>query len=343
MIVGPIIPASISAVAAKPVVQASDATQAFENLMADCQMADGAAVMPIVQPAVASPIAPDIAPVSSGDSAYIPPPLPANIAPQTSAAKGMISVPFEDGDEAEGADEVDLLPVIERELRARIDAPAFIAAAPIPSRSMATPSPPRAIAAQEVTIATKVETKKVETKPTILPPEARDLSTAPAQPAVAISQPPLTTQAVVAANIAPTANLDLARDPLWLDQLAREIVAVASHDGKLRFSLSPQALGNLEVAISTDHGGVHIELQTSTESAARIFAAEQPKLAEELRQSGIRLVSNDMMSGQQMSNQRDQSQMQNFIRQVPLRTSGLPLFEPVANTAIATQHSGRFA
>ena len=42
----------------------------------------------------------------------------------------------------------------------------------------------------------------------------------------------------------------------------------------------------------------HIQLQTS-ESAAQIFAAEQPKLAEDLWQSGVKLVNSDLLSGQQ--------------------------------------------
>ena len=107
-----------------------------------------------------------------------------------------------------------------------------------------------------------------------------------------------------------THQLDLARDGQWIDQLARDIVAVAGQDGKLRFGLSPSNLGQLEVSVETQQDGVNIHMQASTEAAARIFAAEQPKLVEELRQSGVRVTNSDLLGGQQMQGQRDHSRPQ---------------------------------
>jgi flagellar hook-length control protein FliK len=140
-----------------------------------------------------------------------------------------------------------------------------------------------------------------------------------------------------------TGHLDLARDTMWLDQLAREIFAVASNDGKLRFTLSPPALGNLDVAISTDAGGVSIQLQPSTENAARIFAAEQPRLAEELRQSGLKLASNDLISGNQMNSPHQQSQPRSSAHQTALRVSGRPPFATRPTPSHSKRLQGRFA
>lgn len=186
-------------------------------------------------------------------------------------------------------------------------------------------------------------TPSPELKTSSAPPKLAETNALSSPLPTAISQSPATILNVAAPDFVTTGHLDLARDTLWLDQLAKEIVAVASNDGKLRFSLSPQMLGELEVAISTQSDGVHIQLQTSTESAARIFAAEQPKLAEELRQSGVRLVNNDLLSGQQMGSARDQSHMQNSARHVPLAMPKPPSFNAIPHPSPAQPPCGRFA
>lgn len=150
--------------------------------------------------------------------------------------------------------------------------------------------------------------------------------------------PPVATSEPVA-----TGHLDMAGDMLWLDQLAREIVAVASSDGRLKFSLSPATLGSLDVAISTQADGINIQLQPSTETAARILAAEQPKLTEELRQSGIRLVNSDLLGGQQMGNARDHSQTQHPDRHFQLRHSAQPTVLTTFNQTPTQPQRGRFA
>lgn len=165
----------------------------------------------------------------------------------------------------------------------------------------------------------------------------------PFQAALDIAHPPAITPPIAPTEPATTGHIDLAHDMLWLDQLAREIVAVASSDGRLKFRLSPETLGNLDVAISTRADGVNIQLHPSTEAAARILTAEQPKLTEELRQSGIKLVNNDLLGGQHMGNARDQSQMQHPARQVSLRQSAQPTFPATLNPAPTQPQRGRFA
>jgi flagellar hook-length control protein FliK len=136
-----------------------------------------------------------------------------------------------------------------------------------------------------------------------------------------------------------TQQLDLALDSQWIEQLTREIVSVAGQDGKLRFGLAPDGLGQLEVMVETQQDGVNIQFQTSTENAAKIIAAEQPKLLEELRQSGVRVTNGDLMAGHQMQGQRDQSRNPNPAWQSP--SSQPNRHTPSSNPN--TSHSGRFA
>lgn len=140
-----------------------------------------------------------------------------------------------------------------------------------------------------------------------------------------------------------THHLDLARDSQWIDQLARDIVAVAGQDGKLRFGLSPSNLGQLEVSVETKQDGINIHMQASTEAAARIFAAEQPKLVEELRQSGVRVTNSDLLGGQQMQGQRDQSRPQNSAGQASAQLTSNLNSNRTSTHNQNTSRNGRFA
>jgi Flagellar hook-length control protein FliK len=183
----------------------------------------------------------------------------------------------------------------------------------------------------------------VDVQPRIISTEKSAIPIVPFQTILEFVQPATTAQPIATAEPVATGHLDLARDSLWLDQLAREIVAVASSEGRLKFSLSPATLGNLDVAISTQSDGVTIQLQPSTETAARIIAAEQPKLTEELRQSGIRLINNDLLSGQQMGNARDHSSPQHTDRHIAHRQPAQPTFPTTLNPAPTQPQRGRFA
>lgn len=165
----------------------------------------------------------------------------------------------------------------------------------------------------------------------------------PVQAAFEIAQPAAVAERAHTAEPIATRHLDLASDALWLDQLTREIVAVASNDGRLKFSLSPAALGNLDVAISTQADGVNIQLQPSSETAARIFATEQPKLVEELRHSGIKLANNDLLSGQHMGSASYHSQQQRFDRPAPPPLSGQRPIVPTPASTLTSPPRARFA
>ena len=94
-------------------------------------------------------------------------------------------------------------------------------------------------------------------------------------------------------------TLDMMQDALWLDNLARDITASAATDGKLQFRLLPEFLGKLDIALTHKDDRVDIAMQASTEAAARIISGDQPRLIEELRQSGVKVGNFEMFSGQQ--------------------------------------------
>ena len=159
-------------------------------------------------------------------------------------------------------------------------------------------------------------------------------------PAPIIAAPSTLTAPIFATpDVFSSQQLDLARDTQWIEQLAREIVSVAGQDGKLRFGLAPDGLGQLEVMVETQQDGVNIQFQASTENAAKIIASEQPKLLEELRQSGVRVANSDLMAGHHMQGQRDQSRNQNPGWQTQ---TGQP-FRNTPSSNQHTSHSGRFA
>jgi flagellar hook-length control protein FliK len=217
-------------------------------------------------------------------------------------------------------------------------AEASVAILPVPSGPFVELKPAPTVTQREPETADVIDllSKSIST-------EKPATSIIPFQAASEAAQPAAITQSTAPSEPVATGHLDLARDTLWLDQLTREIVAAASSDGRLKFRLSPETLGNLDVAISTQADGVNIQLQPSTETAARILAAEQPKLAEELRQSGIRLINSDLLGGQQMGNARDQSQAQHSDRWLPSRQSPQPTFLTPLNPAPTQPQRGRFA
>lgn len=101
-------------------------------------------------------------------------------------------------------------------------------------------------------------------------------------------------------------TLELFKDAQWLGTLARDITAGAASDGKLQFRLVPEFLGALDVGLVHDGGSVDVHVETTTDAAARIIAAEQPRLLEELRHAGLKLGTFDLNGGQQGGTQRQQ-------------------------------------
>jgi flagellar hook-length control protein FliK len=105
-------------------------------------------------------------------------------------------------------------------------------------------------------------------------------------------------------------HLNLARDSMWLDQLATDIVAASDQTDHISFRLMPAHLGRLDVDLITSDAGLSVNIATSTEEASQIVAAQQPSLIESLQAQGIRVADTQVNSGNEMSRQ-NQSQRNN--------------------------------
>ncbi len=149
--------------------------------------------------------------------------------------------------------------------------------------------------------------------------------------------------AIVAASAAPqiVQQLDLARDLAWIGNLAQEIVAATDDCATLKFRLVPGSLGQLDVQLSRSPQGLQVEMTATTERATQIIAAEQPRLLEELRQSGVKTAGSDVATGQQHS-QNSGSQRS----QTPQQRTDLPFQSQNASRQSSkneSRASGRFA
>ena len=174
---------------------------------------------------------------------------------------------------------------------------------------------------------------EIKPKPIVitLPPEKADeAQPAPAiilaalgvkeAPQIAVPPPPNTPQA--AAISAPPAapadpirfvverQLDLARDSRWLDDLARDIVSVGERSDRLSFRLMPAQLGRLDVDVSTSDSGLSVRIATTSDAAAQIVTAAQPRLIDELRGQGVRIAGTEVSSGGTQSQGQGQQQPQ---------------------------------
>jgi Flagellar hook-length control protein FliK len=86
-------------------------------------------------------------------------------------------------------------------------------------------------------------------------------------------------------------QLDLARDHLWLDRLASDIVSAREFNDKVSFRLLPPRLGQLDVEILKSEAGLSVNMTATNEEAGKIVAAAQPRLIDELRSQGMRVHS----------------------------------------------------
>jgi flagellar hook-length control protein FliK len=120
------------------------------------------------------------------------------------------------------------------------------------------------------------------------------------QVSVAPTAPPTDTP------IAELRQLIITADGEWIGALARDIVSHAARDNQMAFTLIPEHLGQLDVAVTTDNGKVDIRLETSTQAAAQAISAEQARLIEDLRHAGLKLGQFDM-SNRQNGNGQQQS------------------------------------
>lgn len=174
-----------------------------------------------------------------------------------------------------------------------------------------------------------------------------------AGPAQQFSGPANNVQASLSVSAAdPTAMvadrvLDLARNNLWLDQLASDIVATTDNDRALSFRLVPAQLGQLDVRIENRDEGMQIQFTAQTTEATRIVSSAQPQLLEELRNQGMRAVGSEVHNG---SDTTTGSQNNGFAQQNGQRPQATQQAEirekgPVSDQSLPDdgQQSGRFA
>jgi flagellar hook-length control protein FliK len=128
------------------------------------------------------------------------------------------------------------------------------------------------------------------------------------------------------APLAQLRQLVITADGEWIGALARDIVSHAARDNQLSFTLVPEHLGQLDVAVTTDNGKVDIRLETSTHAAAQAISAEQARLTEDLRHAGLKLGQFDMSNrqngnGQQQAARPDSQHTDNDSTQAQTKAS----------------------
>ena len=98
-------------------------------------------------------------------------------------------------------------------------------------------------------------------------------------------------------DLAVDRHLDLARGNRWLDTLVSDIVSLADNDGRLRFALSPPTLGRLEVDVRQGAAGMSIHMTATTDTARDTISSAQPRIIDDIRAQGVRIVSAEVASG----------------------------------------------
>jgi flagellar hook-length control protein FliK len=108
------------------------------------------------------------------------------------------------------------------------------------------------------------------------------------------------------AKVAILPQLDLTQDTGWVEGLARDIAMSAATEGKVSFRLIPEFLGELDISLSRNADNVDLQIQTQSDIANRIISAEQPRLIEDLRLSGLKIGEFAMATGQREGAPRQQ-------------------------------------
>lgn len=163
---------------------------------------------------------------------------------------------------------------------------------PIVDASLAAPSPNR----PAIDLATLQSAKPIETKIAADIPLAQPVS----EPASVQTM----NGAILAGSFSsaapveqPIRGLDISAND-WTSRLSHEILAARdSTDPELSFRLTPKHLGTLDVGLTETPAGLVIELRPSSDEAIAIFAREEPRLIEELRQRGVAVADPALQSG----------------------------------------------
>ncbi|WP_288413842.1 flagellar hook-length control protein FliK [uncultured Sphingomonas sp.] len=126
--------------------------------------------------------------------------------------------------------------------------------------------------------------------------------------------------AAVLRPVAPTAHaanpaLDT-RQPQWIEGMIDRIETLreasgTNGSGETRIRLSPDALGDVEVAIRTgDDGKLHVHFNSDNADAGRLLADAQPRLLQMAEARGLKLGGMQVDVGTQQQSQQSQRQAQ---------------------------------
>jgi len=91
-------------------------------------------------------------------------------------------------------------------------------------------------------------------------------------------------------------TLDLARSD-WVATMSMQIESAPRDRHDLSVRLTPAHLGVVDLAIADTARGLIIDLRPSSDDAAQIFAREEPRLLEELRQRGVPVAEYILRNG----------------------------------------------
>ena len=146
------------------------------------------------------------------------------------------------------------------------------------------------------------------------PPLARRDKEAPTLPSVAAGAPdPVVSRPVVAPTQTGQPTLDT-RQPQWTEGMIDRIETLrqsAGANGETRIRLSPDALGDVEIAIRTsDDGKVHIHFNSENADAGRLLADAQPRLVQLAEARGLKLGGMQVDVGTQQQPSQRQAQEQ---------------------------------
>ncbi|WP_294327484.1 flagellar hook-length control protein FliK [uncultured Sphingomonas sp.] len=201
----------------------------------------------------------------------------------------------------------DTAPVVEAKadgptVRHAVDAPAAAPATP-PITRLAPAPVPDAVAAIDVapvdadTLAPRRRRDDDLSVPTTGAPQAADAAVLrPVAPTSHAAQPTLDT-----------------RQPQWVEGMIDRIQTLressASNSGETRIRLSPDALGDVEVAVRTgDDGKLHVHFASDNADAGRLLAEAQPRLVQMAEARGLKLGGMQVDVGSQQSQRQAQDQ-----------------------------------
>ena len=98
------------------------------------------------------------------------------------------------------------------------------------------------------------------------------------------------------------------RQPQWVEGMIDRITTLresgGTNGGETRIRLSPDALGDVEVAIRTgDDGKLHVHFSSENADAGRLLAEAQPRLVQMAEARGLKLGGMQVDVGSQQSHQ----------------------------------------